>query len=619
MKNIIKISLLMAALMLLGGCGSKDTPSPDPEPQKEVQPETRTLTFVLPEYPVGEGEEVSELFKTQWVAGDQIVVHGEYAKNQVTVTLSASDIDAANPRKATKEVSGLYPYVREDCKSDLYAEWPASAVSNLKHCFFYSCFGPNNAQMLAACNDASNSFAFHNLSSIISFRVDGDYDSYALGARKDVPIGYEFYQVKITDKEQNFRQYLGNSTASVTRDLVADGETDNIYYIPGGADLIAGYTIRMIKDEKIVMHYTIQDPIDLTIGNVLDLGDITDLLEEYDDPIDPDMATDLSVEKGAANCYVVYEAGTYKFPAVKGNGTTLVGAVAETKVLWETWSNDEEVTHKSVIKTSMYDEGYMYFQLAEGFHPGNALLAALDADENVLWSWHIWVPETAFTVNSFGYASGCEIMSRNLGALVDTEPGAMADSRSFGLLYQWGRKDPFLNVQEVGSTEPATFYGTGMTVQEGQITQEQAAAHPTVFASIADGSIDWCSVVNILYWGDQEKSAPKAIYDPCPPGYRAAGRKRAKIFTDAGSSITGWQVNTDYGYFQVGSPVSTLPIPAYLNYNGTYVNDGTAIVWNTHMDADTENISYCQLLEGTNSKKGQKQRAIGASVRCETE
>lgn len=614
MKTICKISLLMAALLVLGCKASKDDPTPEPKP--EVQPETRTLTFILPAYPAEEGEEVSDLLKTQWVAGDQIVVHGEYAKDQVTVTLKASDI-SADGRSATLEVSGLYPYKRDDCASTLYAEWPASAVTNLKHCFFYSCFGSENAQMLAAC-DQDNQFKFHNLSSIISFKVDGDYDSYTLGARKDVPIGYEFYQVKITDKEQNYRQYLGNVTTTVTREVVADGETDNIYYIPGGANLIAGYSIRLIKDEKVVMAYTNPDPLDLSIGSVIDLGDITDLLEEYDDPIDPDLAKPLD-GMGTANCYVVSEAGTYKFAAVKGNSSTPVGAVAETKVLWETWCNDEEVVRKSVVKTTMYDEGMMFFQLAEDFHPGNALIAALDKDENILWSWHIWVPETEFTVNSFGYASGCEIMSRNLGALVDTEAGAVADSRSFGLLYQWGRKDPFLNVKEAGSTEPATCDGIEMTVKEGQMTQGEAAAQPTTFAAIADGSIDWCSEVNLLYWGDQEKSAPKAIYDPCPPGYRAAGRKRAKIFTDNGSTIAGWSVNTSYWYFQVGNPVSTLPIPAYLNYDGSYVNNGTAIVWNTHMDADTKNISYCQLLEGTDSKKGQKQRPIGASVRCETE
>ena len=614
MKQICKISLLMAASLLLACNGSKDNPTPEPSPV--VNPETRTLTFVLPDYPVDEGGEVSDLLKTQWVAGDQIVVHGEYAKDQVTVTLKASDI-SADGRKATLEVSGLYPYKRDDCNSDLYAEWPASAVTNLKHCFFYSCFGPENAQMLAACNE-NNQFNFHNLSSIISFRVEGDFDSYTLGARRDVPIGYEFYQVKITDKEQNFRQYLGNVSTTVTFPVEADGFTDNIYYIPGGANLIAGYSIRFIKDEKIVMAYTNPDPLNLTIGSVVDLGDITDLLEEFDDPIDPDMAQDLSLA-GTANCYVVYQAGTYKFPAVKGNSTELVGAVDATKIIWETWGNDEEVQHKSVVKTTMYDNGIMYFQLAEDFHPGNALIAALDKEENILWSWHIWVPETEFTSDGYGFISGYTMMSRNLGALIDAAPGSLADSRSFGLLYQWGRKDPFLAPQAAGSTDPATRYGDAMKVKEGQLSPAEAIANPTTFAAVEG---EWNTEENMMYWGDVERSssAPKGVMDPCPPGYRVIGRKRAASLFNASdaSGISGWLYDADHYILQMGSPVVTFPIGGYIDSKGAYVPDAS-VVWDSHGDLESLIYSYGIKIADGKGGKSQQLRSVGGSIRCEAE
>jgi hypothetical protein len=119
-------------------------------------------------------------------------------------------------------------------------------------------------------------------------------------------------------------------------------------------------------------------------------------------------------------------------------------------------------------------------------------------------------------------------------------------------------------------------------------------------------------------WGDQERSGSKTIYDPCPPGYCVAGRKQATIFTDAGNTLAGWLYDADNGYFQVGSPVSTLPLCGYMNPDGSFVA-GASIIWNTHMDADTANLTYCQLVEGGSSKKGQKARAIGGSVRCVTE
>jgi len=70
-------------------------------------------------------------------------------------------------------------------------------------------------------------------------------------------------------------------------------------------------------------------------------------------------------------------------------------------------------------------------------------------------------------------------------------------------------------------------------------------------------------------------------------------------------------------YYQIGNPASTLPLCGYLDKDGTYHPDG-ALVWNTHMDHDTANLTYCMLVDGGVLKKGQMCRSIAASVRCET-
>ena len=104
MKTIDKFAILCIMAAAFGAC--TQDPTPEPEPVDPV--ETRTLTFVIPDYVVGEGETVPPVIKTAWAPGDQIVVHGEYAKDEVVVTLEAGDI-SADGKTATKTVNGLTP------------------------------------------------------------------------------------------------------------------------------------------------------------------------------------------------------------------------------------------------------------------------------------------------------------------------------------------------------------------------------------------------------------------------------------------------------------------------------------------------------------------------------
>ena len=59
-------------------------------------------------------------------------------------------------------------------------------------------------------------------------------------------------------------------------------------------------------------------------------------------------------------------------------------------------------------------------------------------DGAILWSWHIWYPEAE--VAGIASKTGYEVMNMNLGAMRNTA----GDVSSYGLLYQWGRKDPFV-------------------------------------------------------------------------------------------------------------------------------------------------------------------------------
>jgi len=617
MKKIFAtLALILAVLAFVCSCTQKAKVIPEREreglpPVEEVDPVSLALTFVLPD----------GCAKTAWKAGDQIVVHGEYAKDQVTVTLAAGDI-SSDGRVATQTVDGLKPYVREDLVSNLYAAWPADAVQNPDHCFFYSGFKTTNTLLLAACNDAENKFSFKELTSSIGFNVDGDFDTYAFTGRKDARVGYEYIQAKITDKDFIIDQYHKEPLVTISGSLKAGKDVLQLIYLPAGTQLPSGFDLKFYKDGEALKVYTVKTGTMTEPGNAVDLGDITDELKDFRQAIDVTKAVTLAPE-GSANCYIVTAPGIYKFPTVKGNSTKSVGTVESTVVLWETWNNGETVTAGSLVSNTMFEGGQFYIEVPEPFHAGNALVAVLDEDETILWSWHLWMPETAPTTNTFGYTVGCEIMGRNLGALIDTQPGAMADPRSFGLFYQWGRKDPFLGPKEAGSTESVTFAGIEMTTYSERVTQDQTsddleetATMPTTFLTVTD--LDWNLIDDREAWGDQERSNKKTIYDPCPYGYRVAGRKRAKFFETASASLTNWAYDAENFYFQMGDPVSTLPACGYLNEDGTYYPEG-AMVWNTHMDHDTANKTYCQLVSGGASKKGQMSRSIGGSIRCETE
>lgn len=606
MKRLNIIALLCAAPLFFA-CSEKPEPV-EPAPV-EPQPETRTLTFVLPTY----GEEASASMKTAWVAGDQIVVHGEYAAKQVTVTLAASDI-SSDGKTATKSVDGLYPYVREDCTSNLYASYPAECADNLKHCFFYSKFNSTSTQLLAACNNG-DTFQFQDVCGVLSFDIDQEFDSYVIsGARKET-LGYEFLQVKITDKEQLFKQYLGKSVISLSGDI--DGNTVNIC-MPDGIE-ISGFTAKFSKEGKTVAICKYTEPVEISRGQVTSLGNISEFVADYEDPFSADVK-DLDAG-GSANCYIVTEPGKYKFKAVKGNdATAFLNEVADAVVLWETWNNDEEVASNSVVVSASYAEDYMIIHMPETLKPGNAVVAAVDADGAVLWSWHIWVPATAVETSSFGGVYSTDIMDRNLGALVAATFGEQVTAESYGLTYQWGRKDPFPGPSAVGDSDPATV--AGVQIEEATphgeavalISLEQSIANPTLMGHSPSG--DWIDYFDNNLWTDDYKT----IYDPCPAGYRVpAVNSSTPMFSSSFASETGWSVDTNLGYITLGNPAVVFPIGGYRDDYSVdgFANVGKRVaIWGARNDGDTTGTHLNWRPDKGTFAVGGTGKSRGCYVRC---
>jgi len=262
---------------------------------------------------------------------------------------------------------------------------------------------------------------------------------------------------------------------------------------------------------------------------------------------------DLS-ENGTANSYIISAAGSYKFSTVKGNSSESVGAVSSAEVLWETFGTDVTPNVGDLVKNISYKNGEVTFQTADTFTRGNAVIAAKDADGNILWSWHIWLtdqPQGQVYYNNAG-----TMMDRNLGATSAT-PG---DVGALGLLYQWGRKDPFLGSSSISSSTLAKStitWPSAVASSSATGTVDYAILNPTTFVTASSSSeYDWhyASRDNTL-WTTSDKT--KSIYDPCPAGWRVPDGGSNGIWSKAGFIGTTYNGTNEGISFSISSPSTT--------------------------------------------------------------
>ena len=330
---------------------------------------------------------------------------------------------------------------------------------------------------------------------------------------------------------------------------------------------------------------------------------------------------DLSATE-SANCYIVSQGGLYQFKTVKGNSVESVGQVASAEVLWESFGTDEQPKVGDLIKSVSYKDGYIAFQTADTFKEGNAVIAAKNSYGTILWSWHIWLtdePEGQEYFNNAGI-----MMDRNLGATSAT-PG---DVGALGLLYQWGRKDPFLGSSSISDDVIAKSTITWPSVVSSDSsngTIAYATANPTTFITYNSGNYDWyytgSESTNNTRWATSESN--KSIYDPCPAGWRVPDGGSNGVWSKAlGSSSSFYytysRTNEGMNFSGKFSSASTIWYPASgyrSSYSGSLGNVGNCgFFWSA-----SPNFSGAYYLFFNNGYVGPSRydnRANGRSVRC---
>ena len=326
-----------------------------------------------------------------------------------------------------------------------------------------------------------------------------------------------------------------------------------------------------------------------------------------------------------ANCYIVSERGVYGFTTVKGNSATSVGSASSASVLWESFGTDVAPNVGDLIKSVSYEGGYITFQTADTFKEGNAVISAKDAGGNILWSWHIWFTDQP--VGQVYYNNAGTMMDRNLGATSAT-PG---DVGALGLLYQWGRKDPFLGSTSIhfdimAEAESTITWPSAVKSTSSNGTIAYATANPTTFIKGNDSNNDWyytgSSSTDNTRWTTSESN--KSIYDPCPAGWRVPDDGSNGVWSKAlgsSSSYTGRYDHTNEGMNFSGKfgSASTIWYPASGSRNGYYGSLDDVGNCGYYWSASPRNSNAYYLFfnyYGEVYPSSPNTRAFGQSVRC---
>ena len=150
------------------------------------------------------------------------------------------------------------------------------------------------------------------------------------------------------------------------------------------------------------------------------------------------------------------------------------------------------------------------------------------------------------------------MMNRAIGAIDKT-----AGVNSFGMLYQWGRKDPFTPPTTTGdasSKDTQLYNATGSPINTkssggigGEWTNSTTkASNITVLTSKPSTyygtSGDMITTPSGASWWNP---TTKTLYDPCPAGYRVPPKDTYANFTTPsfGTSLTGgvtWTMNSSF-------------------------------------------------------------------------
>ena len=518
MKKITKTIIALSVLVGLASCAKEQAP---------VTPETENNGMISLTLTAGQAnsETRAAISSTDskvinWSKDDKISV---FDGDKTNCEFILKDEDAG---KATGTFTGEVTKTSESGYTALYpyqsgASYDGTKISGVvlknEQTATAGSFDPSAALMCAKSSSADGALGFKNVVGYVKITTGFECKKITLvsnSPKDDIIAG----TADITPGDSPAVSVTSGSTSQVS--LIPAANTATIaagtYYIailPG--KLNSGFKLVFTMTDGKEYYKGSSNLLEIKSNGVKKLGTISSIND-----LTEIIYKDLS-ESESANCYLIQAAGDYKFKAVQGNSTTTIDNVASVDVLWESFGTADKIKAGELISYFSYNDGYVRFFTPDNFAEGNAVIAAKDASGTILWSWHIWCAESC---NEQDYKNSAgTMMDRNLGATSAAIPTSADDVSSVGLLYQWGRKDPFLGAATFGSnTKAVSTNNTAWGNSDATIDAKLATQNPMTF---------YKGMSNVM--PNDSWASKKTINDPCPAGWRVPDGGDAGIWAKA--------------------------------------------------------------------------------------
>jgi hypothetical protein len=267
----------------------------------------------------------------------------------------------------------------------------------------------------------------------------------------------------------------------------------------------------------------------------------------------------------SSNCYIVNPGGNsigILVSRANADGTTRLSSTTAGWTCGLLWTdNSNGLSSSGAVASIVADATNGRIIVTSGTGIGNAIVYVKDSSGNIAWSWHIWV--TSYNPNTtYQNYNGYVVMDRNLGATTNST----GVQTSFGLMYQWGRKDPFPAM--TFSNAPSPMYGNITSITNTPVSTinnlNNSIQNPATFYTSAVDLFDWYTNSNASsnqngnLW-----STTKTVYDPCPMGWKVPPISLWSGFTlDNFTIISNGRIHSTYGCFY--------PVCGYIHQDGSY-------------------------------------------------
>jgi uncharacterized protein (TIGR02145 family) len=597
-------------------------------------------------------------------------------KNNVHYTYSggwavASGVTPIYLSKNTASLCAYYPY-----SSDAdYTDGTVSLTSQEYTSAADLCY---QTGVTTSSESTSASFALDHVYALITFTLTrgSTYPANGVCAVSDISLA-NVGIIHVGTLDMTIGSYVATASGSVSYDPAIAGivsgtpATSSVLMFPVSTAMSGSITLTLMVDGKSMSTTLLASTlskleagtnysIPITInGTELSVGTVS-FTTGWTDQTVTNTVNASSGNMVESNCYIAEPGGVVYIPVsrVEKAWTKINGSSYALPTDWTSgllWTdNSNGLSDAGAIASITPHVGAGYITVTAGSAKGNSVIALYDSDgSTILWSWHIWTTDEPATEMVNGYVW----MDRNLGATAVADGSSVTFATCGGLLYQWGRKDPFpgsdgsTTGNDVTAKNIYNTNGVSLTSSNGNIPCPSSATYigttavsyydiSSVYVSQGPYSInyplsffknwagstataavdDTTAAGGTDSWGG-EYGESKTLFDPCPTGWRVPSGKKA-----SNTYISPWDTWTTQAIFDTFAYAAALwngtdnaysyPASGY-RYSGSgaiYYVGSNGYYWS----ASTMNHQGCCLYFGNSyvAPGNNLRRANGISVRC---